>query len=76
GWASGPTSWLTQYVLGINVLEPGCKKIKIEPHLGDLKWVEGTFPTPYGLVSVKHRKNENGKIITTYKAPKGVKVIL
>lgn len=76
GWASGPTSWLTQYVLGINVLEPGCKKIKIEPHLGDLKWVEGTFPTPYGVVSVKHRKNENGKIITTYKAPKGVKVIL
>jgi alpha-L-rhamnosidase len=76
GWASGPTSWLTQYVLGINVIEPGCKKIKIEPHLGDLKWAEGTFPTPYGVVTVQHKKNENGKVVTSYKAPKGVKVVV
>ena len=41
GWSSGPTSWLTQYVMGKTRLEPGCKKIKIEPHLGDLQWVKG-----------------------------------
>jgi hypothetical protein len=28
GWASGPTAWLSQYVLGVEVLEPGCKKVK------------------------------------------------
>jgi len=76
GWASGPTSWLTQYVLGVNVLEPGCKKIKLEPHLGDLQWVKGTFPTPYGVVEIEHRKQADGKIKTTFKAPKGVKVVL
>jgi len=76
GWASGPTSWLTQYVLGVNILEPGCKKIKIEPHLGDLQWVKGTFPTPYGIVTIEHHKKENGEIKTTYKAPKYVKVIM
>ena len=75
GWASGPTSWLTQYVLGVSVLEPGCKKIKIEPHLGDLQWVKGTFPTPYGVVEIEHRKESDGKIITTYKAPKEVTVV-
>ncbi len=74
GWASGPTSWLTRYVLGVRVLEPGCKKISIEPHLGDLEWVEGTFPTPYGIVKIEHRKLDNGKIKTTFKAPKEVKV--
>lgn len=26
GWASGPTAWLSTYVLGIQPLEPGCKK--------------------------------------------------
>ncbi|MCK3683482.1 alpha-L-rhamnosidase C-terminal domain-containing protein [Maribellus sp. YY47] len=76
GWASGPTSWLSQYVLGVNVLEPGCKKIKLEPHLGDLQWVKGSFPTPYGVLEIEHRKQENGTVKTTYNAPKEVKVIL
>lgn len=75
GWASGPTSWLSQYVLGINVLQPGCTKIKLEPHLGDLEWVKGTFPTPLGILEVEHRKMENGKIKTWYKAPSRVKII-
>ncbi len=75
GWASGPTSWLSQYVLGVKVLEPECKTMKLEPHLGDLQWVKGTFPTPYGVVEIEHRKLENGEVKTTYKAPKGVKVV-
>ncbi|WP_242691713.1 alpha-L-rhamnosidase-related protein [Desertivirga arenae] len=75
GWASGPTPWLTKYVLGIEVLEPGCKKIRIEPHLGDLEWVEGTFPTPAGVVYVKHIKTGANKIRTTIRAPKEIKII-
>jgi len=76
GWASGPTSWLSQYVLGVNVVEPGCKKIKIEPHLGDLDWVKGTFPTPMGIVNIEHRKDLNGKITTSYSAPTGVEIMV
>ncbi|MDP9081089.1 MAG: alpha-L-rhamnosidase [Bacteroidota bacterium] len=75
GWASGPTPWLTEHVLGIKVLAPGCKVIKIEPHLGNLTFAEGTFPTPYGVLKVKHVKLPNGKIKTTVHAPAGVKVI-
>lgn len=75
GWASGPTSWLTSYVLGIKVMEPGSKVIKIQPNLGDLQFVEGTFPTPYGDVYVKHVKQANGRITTTINAPKKIKVI-
>lgn len=76
GWASGPTPWLTKYILGINISEAGCKKITIEPHLGDLEWVEGSFPTPYGLLKIKHQKQKNGTIKTTYKKPKGIKIIV
>ncbi len=75
GWASGPTPWLTEHVLGIKVEAPGCKVIKIEPHLGDLKFAEGTFPTPYGIVKVKHRKLANGKIKSEISAPKEVRII-
>ncbi|MFT3704074.1 MAG: alpha-L-rhamnosidase C-terminal domain-containing protein [Agriterribacter sp.] len=75
GWSSGPTPWLSEYVLGIKVLAPGCKTVKIEPHLGDLSFAEGTFPTPYGVIKVKHVKQADGKITTTVNAPKEVKVI-
>ena len=26
GWASGPTAWLSEHVLGISIVEPGCKR--------------------------------------------------
>lgn len=76
GWASGPTAWMTQYILGVNILEPGSKKIKISPHLGDLEWVKGTYPTPFGVLSIEHRKMPDGSIKTKFKAPNGVKIVL
>ncbi|GGH04246.1 alpha-L-rhamnosidase-related protein [Mucilaginibacter phyllosphaerae] len=75
GWASGPTPWLTEHVLGVKVLAPGCRMIKVEPHLGDLRFAEGTFPTPYGIVKIKHTKLANGKINTVISGPKQVKII-
>lgn len=75
GWASGPTPWLTEHVLGIKVIAPGCRVIRIKPFLGDLSYAEGTFPTPYGIVSVKHTKQANGQVRSEIQAPKEVKVI-
>lgn len=75
GWASGPTSWLTSHVLGIKIIEPGSKVIKVQPNLGDLQFVEGTFPTPFGKIYVKHVKQSDGKVKSEVKAPKGVRVI-
>ena len=75
GWASGPTPWLTEHVLGITIVEPGCKVIKIEPHLADLTFAEGSFPTPYGLVKVKHTKLADGKIKSEISGPKEIRII-
>ncbi len=75
GWASGPTPWLSEYVLGVKVMAPGCRVVKIEPHLGDLNFAEGTFPTPYGVIKIKHVKQQDGKVHTTVQAPKKVRVI-
>ncbi|MDR1338566.1 MAG: alpha-L-rhamnosidase [Prevotellaceae bacterium] len=74
GWASGPTAWLSEHVLGVKVVEPGCKVLNIEPHLGNLEWVEGSFPTPYGIVHISHKKGTDGKIKTEIKAPRELKV--
>lgn len=75
GWASGPTPWLTEHVLGIQVVEAGCKTIRIVPHLGDLQFAEGTFPTPYGIVTVKHTKTAGGKVQTIINAPSQIRII-
>lgn len=75
GWASGPAPFLSHYVLGVKVEEPGCKVIKIEPMLGDLQWAKGTYPTPYGAILIEHR-NVNGKVETKVKAPEEVTVII
>lgn len=75
GWASGPTSWLSEYVLGVQVVEPGCRVVRITPHLGDLEWVEGTFPTPYGQITIRHEKGADGEVRSRIEAPSEVKVV-
>ncbi len=75
GWASGPTSWLSEYVLGVQVVEPGCRTVRITPHLGDLEWVEGTFPTPYGVIKIRHEIGADGQVKSRIDAPAEVKII-
>lgn len=75
GWSSGPAPWLAKYVLGINIIEAGCRKIKIEPHLCGLEFVKGTYPTPFGDIFVYHKADENGKIISEIIIPEGIEVI-
>jgi hypothetical protein len=38
--------------------------------------VEGTYPTPQGVLFVKHTRESDGKIKTLYEAPKGVQIVL
>ena len=60
GWASGPTSALSKYVLGVRPIQPGYKTWLIEPQPGDLSWAEGRVPTPYGPIAVRWQKSPRG----------------
>lgn len=74
GWSAGPAAFLAERVLGIKILEPGCKKISVNPDLGKLKWAKGTYPTPHGIISVEARR-EGNKIISRVDAPNDVCVV-
>lgn len=76
GWASGPCPFLTHYVLGVHVEEPGCRKISIEPHLADLSYAKGTYPTPFGIIHIAHTKMEDGSVHTDVSAPDDVEIIV
>lgn len=73
GWASGPTAWLSQHVLGITLLEGG-NAVKIKPHLGDLKYAKGTYPTKHGLIRLTHFKTANGKVESLVELPDGIQI--
>ena len=73
-WASGPAPFLAKYVLGVDILEPGCTKVAIKPTLGDLEWAEGTYPTPKGAIRIRVERTENG-VKKTVEAPEGVAVV-
>ncbi len=75
GWASGPTAWLSRHVLGIEPVGVGFKQVRVEPHLGNLTWAKGTFPTPYGVISVSHTRKPDGSVASDIKLPKGVKLV-
>ena len=74
-WASGPTTWLREHVLGIT-LGNGGDTAFIDPHLGDLTFVRGSFPTKFGVLEVSHKREENGTVSTEFDAPDGLSVKL
>ena len=75
GWASGPTAWLGQRVLGVRPLEPGFKTVRVSPQLGRLRWIEGAYPTPLGVIKVRAERQADGGVKTNVQAPAGIEVV-
>ncbi len=75
GWASGPAAWMSAHVLGVTPLEPGFKKARVAPFLGDLDWVEGAVPTPYGVIKVRAEKEADGGVAVMIEAPEEVEIV-
>lgn len=75
GWAGGPTAFLSHRVLGIRPAAPGFEKVIIDPDLGDLDWAEGSYPTPKGLIKVRHEMQEDGSIKSEIDLPAGVEKV-
>lgn len=74
GWASGPTAWLSEHVLGIHCRKPGMKEITVKPKFADLEWAKGSFPTVHGPITVEHTKEKDGSIHTDLNLPDGVEI--
>jgi hypothetical protein len=75
GWAAGPTAWLSHNVLGVQPLAAGCAQVRIAPQLGNLKWVEGTYPTPKGPIRVRHDQQADGSIVSKIELPPGIEQV-
>ena len=74
-WSTGVIPYLSETVLGIRT-ENCCKKIYVKPHLSGLTWARGTYPTPYGVLTVEHTLQADGSVQMHVQAPAGVEVVV
>jgi hypothetical protein len=51
-WGASPIYLLGKYFLGVKPTAAGYATFEIRPELGDLKWMEGSVPTPHGSIKV------------------------
>ncbi len=58
GWSCGVLPYTVENILGLQILEPGYKKISVKPNLQGLEWIEGAVPTPYGIVKIRKKQGE------------------
>jgi len=70
-WGASPNIEFYRIVLGIDSDAPGFSKVKIEPHLGNLKNVKGEIPHPKGKIYTDYHL-ENGKWNIEIKLPKTI----
>ena len=70
-WGASPNIELFRTVLGIDSDAVAFKRVRIEPHLGDLKEIGGTMPHPSGEISV-HYKIKGEKLQVEVLLPKDV----
>lgn len=70
-----PLIALNQGIAGIHPLEPGCKKIKIEPQIGDLESVNFNVQTTKGPIEFSS-KGKKGNRVIHLQIPKSMEVEL
>ena len=70
-WTAHPTYDLLTLVAGIEPASPGFKKVKIEPHLGDLTSLEATYPHDKGLIHVRYAVS-SGTLHADVELPEGL----
>ena len=59
-WSAHPAYDLTTMIAGIRPGAPGFATVRIEPHLGNLEWVEASLPHPSGMIRASlHRKGDS-----------------
>ena len=52
-WGASPLYLIGKYYLGVSPTKPGYEEYEVRPVLGDLEWMQGDVPTPFGLIHVE-----------------------
>jgi hypothetical protein len=56
-WGAAPANLIPRYLVGVRPLEPGFKKIIVQPRPGNLESFAAKVPTPRGAVHVRYSRS-------------------
>lgn len=70
-WGGTPAYQMPMALTGLEILEPGMKKLKFSPDLYGLDFAEIKFPTEYGMIEISLHKNQKAVI----NAPECIEII-
>lgn len=71
-WSAHPNFDFLTIVAGIRPKEPGYSAVRIEPHLGKLRHVICSVPSPKGTIDVKYESATSGEIRAEITLPTGM----
>ncbi len=71
-WNCYPARMMQEFILGIRYLEPGFKKVLIQPYIPeDMNFAEGHIKTVQGVIAVRWEK-KNGKLFLCVSLPEHI----
>jgi hypothetical protein len=68
-WSACPAEFLISGLMGLEILAPGCRRVRLAPYRGDFAW-SARYPTPAGTIGVSWR---DGKLAV--ERPDGVEIV-
>ena len=71
-WAGTPTYQLPSKLSGLKMIEPGFRKISLNPQLYGLQFAQIQIPTPYGFIEIKMEQGKEPIV----SASEGIEIIL
>lgn len=74
GWSAGPVYLLPFLFFGIEILEPGWRRIRLSPRALGVTRIDATVNTPHGLLRLHQHTDSGGKLVFSYQAPPDVSV--
>lgn len=68
-WSAFPAEFLIKHLAGVEILEPGCRRVQVKPQGTDFDYTV-VYPTPHGPVQILHKDGQ-----FEFSAPDGVELI-
>jgi alpha-L-rhamnosidase len=59
-------------VLGVTLVEPGWKSVRIQPIADKLEFARGVVPSPHGLIRVEWERSEDDQLAVRIDLPEGM----
>ena len=57
-WGASPIYLIGKYFLGVKPTKAGYEEYEVRPATGGLDWMEGSVPTPFGLIRISISRHE------------------